>query len=503
MAAPRNVEYYISRISGYAKNTIRLQPVAQKTEFLSGDVIVFRLPTNAIIDLHTLTLAFDLGIVTTQSVSDAASEGFAKPPRYSEALFRRVDVTAGGVQVGLGSLTDYGSAFSFLGMNTLSKEKHDELNVLELGGGGRFIANKNDTISNYNVIGSGNPLTGATVGPVLFPEAGTNATVTRWQRVHTSMWLGVLGGAYMRFLDTNLMPDVEIRLTVARDTVLITPPNTTAASIKMSGPNMTMETISFGDNTYEQMVEARLSTGEPIVIPFINWASFETSATVPNAPPVTGAAALNFDYTYGTTSSLGTVQHQFTIATQSLNAVYGTLRAGDYDSIVDPRVTHVTSYITPAQETARAAGTAHGSTQDAWYSGLFLYPSKRLFNDLYTSYYYRFNAFDTQQPQNNQLTSKFEDYSTDVTFPQSAATTIGAAKFQMTIDSKMYPQYLADVADCYALTKNSFDGNGGNRDFAGLFSSLKSWSGNAFCLGISLDHNGEDNLRDRLVSGLK
>lgn len=58
------------------------------------------------------------------------------------------------------------------------------------------------------------------------------------------------------------------------------------------------------------------------------------------------------------------------------------------------------------------------------------------------------------------------------------------------------------MADCYALTKNSFDGNGGNRDFAGLFSSLKSWSGNAFCLGISLDHNGEDNLRDRLVSGL-
>lgn len=449
MAAPRNVEYYISRISGYAKNTIRLQPVAQKTEFLAGDVIVFRLPTNAIIDLHTLTLAFDLGITTTGSGISVASEGLAKPPRYSESLFRRVDVTAGGVQVGLGSLTDYGSAFSFLGMNTLSKEKHEELNVLELGGGGRFLANKNDSIANYNVTSAGPP-TGATVGPTLFPSGSTGAagtSVTKWQRVHTSMWLGVLGGAYMRFLDTNLMPDVEIRLTVARDTVLMLPPTSTAALMRMSGPNMTMETISFGDNTYEQMVEARLSTGEPIVIPFINWASFETAATVPNANPATGAVTFNYDYSYGPTSSLGTVTHQFTIATQSLNAVYATLRAGDYDSLADPRVTHVTSYLTQAQEGVRGLNTtAHGDPAEpnAWYSGYPLYAPKRLYNDLYTSYYYRFNAFDTIQPQNNQLTSKYEDYSVDIdtiaTNPQlstSAAGTIGAAKFQMTIDSKM------------------------------------------------------------------
>lgn len=211
---------------------------------------MFRLPTNAIIDLHTLTLAFDLGISTTQTAPNDASEGFAKPPRYSESLFRRVDVTAGGVQVGLGSLTDYGSAFSFLAMNTLSKEKHQELNILELGGGNRFLANKNDSISNYNAFNpNATPVTGATVGPILWPEAGATGLTTRWQRVHTSMWLGVLGGAYMRFLDTNLMPDVEVRLTVARDTVLITPPNTTSAFMRLSNPNMTMETISFGDNT--------------------------------------------------------------------------------------------------------------------------------------------------------------------------------------------------------------------------------------------------------------
>jgi len=314
MAAPRNVEYYISRISGYSKNTIRLQPVAQKTVFLAGDVIVFRLPTNAIIDLHTLTLALDLAVNSTGAPIGAPNdEGPSKPPRYSECLFRRVDVTAGGVQVGLGSLTDYGSLFSFLAMNTLSKGKHDEMSVLELGGGSGPLATRYNSVANYNVSGSADASgTATTIGPQVWPLGDPNTIAAqRWQRVQCSMWLGVLGGQYMRFLDTNLMPDVEIRLTVARDTVcLVTPavlPN--AVTLNIANPNMTMETISFGDNTYEQMVEARLSTGEPIVVPFINWASFETSAPVTNSTAPAAGIANRWDY-INYTPSPSTVQHQ-------------------------------------------------------------------------------------------------------------------------------------------------------------------------------------------------
>lgn len=41
---------------------------------------------------------------------------------------------------------------------------------------------------------------------------------------------------------------------------------------------MAMETISFGDESYRRMLDSRLSTGDPIIVPFTNWASFETSA---------------------------------------------------------------------------------------------------------------------------------------------------------------------------------------------------------------------------------
>lgn len=470
MAAPRNVEYYISRIAGYSKNTIKLQPVSQKDPFIPGDVITFRLPTNAIIDLHTLTAQFDLGTNFTGAASNPVL-----PPRYSECFFRRVDVTAGGVQVGLGSLTDYGSAFSFLAMNTMSKNKHSEMGVLELGGGERMLATDADSGLDYPA-GAAATTAVAKITPFPTTVAG-GPTAWTFQRVTASMWLGVLGGQYMRFLDTNLYPDIEIRITLARDTVLQLTPGMTDATYSVCLPNLIMETIAFGDNTYESMVEARLSTGEPIVVPFINWASYETSQKVANATAYTGANRADWDGTTGQT----TLNQQFTIATQSLNALYGTMRAKDYDSNKTPVQTYF-------------------ALND-------LKPARTLFGGMFQSYYYRFCGYDTQPPLTGSNTSVVHDYplqplASGTTSSNGARNTIGKAKYQFTIDSKVYPQFLADVAECYTLTKNSFDGSGGNRDFTHLFGSLKNWYGNAFALGVSLDHNSEDSMRDRLVSGL-
>ncbi len=56
-ARPRNVDYYLQRMAGYSKNTISIQPQT-KPQYKPGDTVVFRLPTNSILDLHTLTLKF-------------------------------------------------------------------------------------------------------------------------------------------------------------------------------------------------------------------------------------------------------------------------------------------------------------------------------------------------------------------------------------------------------------------------------------------------------------
>ena len=550
MAAPRNIEYYISRIAGYSKNTIKLQPVSQKAPFVAGDVTIFRLPTNAIVDLHTLSLSFDLGIATTWGTQGANNaivstffQGPARAPRYAESLLRRIDVTAGGVQVGLGSLTDYGSAFSFLAMNTIPKQKHCEMNMLELGGGDKYISNSYDNnvimnlqaistsdamaglnVENYVVTAPANsaPATGAATTAQMttyspqFPANANfpapNSTTTYFQRVNTTMWLGILGGQYMRFLDTNLLPDIEIRITWARNNVLLLTPGVASAALQVYYPNMTMETIGFADNTYESMVEARLSTNDPIVVPFINWASYETTALVQNAQP----SGTNYDnINYAAPSGGTTVQQQFTIATQSLNGLFGTLRAGDYDSLggqAGALISYFAAEKTTNYYTNNGTGLEEGQYTTASVNNVDpgLVPARRLFNQMYTSYYYRFCGFDTIQPQTGGglVADPFDHMLIDpsnIGFdgpPTSISSTIGAARYQFTVDSKVYPQFQADVSECYTLTRNAFDGSGGNRDFVSLFGSLKTWYGNAFALGISFEHNSEDAMRDRLVSGL-
>lgn len=463
MAAPKNVEYYVSRINGYSKNTIRLQPVSNKaTGFVAGDVVIFRLPTNAIVDLHTLALAFENKVTITANVATGTT--FDTPqvavPRYAQSLIRRLDVTAGGVQVGLGSLQDYGGLWSLLSVNSISTTKHNELSILEGASDVSFTTQTDGYgLQATSAIGDATAVTGniavgssyywscpsiSTVVGSPVTTAGTAKVTDTYSKYNITGFLGVLGGQYMRFLDTNLLPDVEIRITLASNNVFA-PLGMTAGSVTWSyawlDPVIQVETISFGDSTYEQMVEARLSTGEPIVVPFINHASFETS---------TGASAKQG-------------QTQFTVATQSLNAVMGTARLGNYDQVsgvVDPKRCITTPYYSfdaetaakttpvPTITTGSADGTKHGS-------GVV-------------------KQFATLLP----------------------------GRYQLTIDSKVYPQFQADLADCYQLTKNMFDGAGNNKMFAGLAGDLYGWSHSGFMLGISLDHNSDTALADRLVSGL-
>ena len=131
-------------------------------------------------------------------------------PRYAQSLFRRVDVTAGGVQVGLGSLSDYGGVWNLLALNTLGSDKHNELAKYELGGllsdtrdlspfpqGGQDQSTNTPAVAYTGgslplVVPSYSP-PGAQATPGNGPVASLSA-----QRVQCSNWLGVLGGGFMR-----------------------------------------------------------------------------------------------------------------------------------------------------------------------------------------------------------------------------------------------------------------------------------------------------------------
>ena len=116
---PRNVDYYLQRMAGYSKNTISIQPQTKPT-YNPGDTVVFRLPTNSILDLRTFTLKFAGQIVYSGSNASGINTQF---PRFSQAFLRRNDWTMGGMQTGCGSLHDYGALYSLLGAHKIPLDR--------------------------------------------------------------------------------------------------------------------------------------------------------------------------------------------------------------------------------------------------------------------------------------------------------------------------------------------------------------------------------------------
>lgn len=197
---PRNVDYYLQRMAGYSKNTISIQPQT-KAQYNLGDTIVFRLPTNSILDLHTLTLKCAGQIIYCGSNTAGVYVQF---PRFTQSMFRRKDWTMGGMQTGCGSLHDYGAPYSLLGAHKIPIN--------------RFSADL-DVTDNANCINF-TPLATCSSPPsffVLKPAtiAFPTQNVTPWQPFSVTSWLGVASGTFMRFLDTDIMHDIEIRMMLA------------------------------------------------------------------------------------------------------------------------------------------------------------------------------------------------------------------------------------------------------------------------------------------------
>ena len=71
-----------------------------------------------------------------------------------------------------------------------------------------------------------------------------------------------------------------------------------------------VESVTFGDGSYRAMVDQRMATRDPVMAPFYNLTGFESSTQVSN------------------------INQQFTIGTESLNAIIATIRPGNYDAQV-------------------------------------------------------------------------------------------------------------------------------------------------------------------------
>lgn len=486
---PRNIQFMLTRMTAYSKNTIRLLPQT-KSEYQPGDTIVFRLPASALLDMSTFTLKFDWAVTDVRPTSaggipitEDLTQSFmvAAPPRFNSGFFRRVDVSMGSTSVGLTGLHDYGALSTLLYQHCVPHQTAEADN--------RWVeSGEAQPFNDIEITGTGTNADRYTVAPTraataiyqskfLLPttlSAAKNPTHPMMLR----NFLGLLGGTYFRFLDTNLLPEVTISFTIAPK-ACVQASRLGDITWQIQNASLNMESVNFGDGVYRSLVDQRLATGD-LVLPFANWVGFE-----------------------GQQTKAGTSITQFTVATKSLNGVIGTFRRGNYDA-QRPSAFTAAGGVDRSGRISTLIRTGHNSNQQ------------------YTpgSDYYQFMCGLDALGLNLadwKVVNNAVNGTTDIVIsgaPATGDTNVGrwlsenggyqnnGPVYQFTIDSKLYPQFLADVVDSAMLVKNFFDAGGLNLAHGGNIGTLRSFLGYAFMFAIGLDHHSDNAKSDNLISGL-
>ena len=275
---PRNMSAFLNRLSGYNKNNVKMNVLGSPTAN-GGDVIQVDLPTNSIVDLSSLAWAFDV----TYAASGTDTQN-CQSPINAESIINRLAVEVNGQT--LVNLTNYNTLFHALLYMTGTEDYQRQ----------RLVAQANTT-------------DGQTQGTC---AASDNAAVTRQHVVDS--WLGFLGSAKPNFIDTSLLGNVRITITLAGGDIIATDNAAATRSYSLANQHFSVDVVSIADGVYDAMVDQMLASGAPIEVPFKNYFSFASQ----NA---------SMDQTTA-----------FNVASQSIDRMWAIARPSNYNTAGQARV---------------------------------------------------------------------------------------------------------------------------------------------------------------------
>jgi hypothetical protein len=322
---PRNLAYAVSKMSGYHRNTFRIESTTAQTAS-AGRIITVNLPENAVIDLHSFRWVINDAVTSfTQDTSIAAGSAPWWVKAYlpqGNLLISRLEVLVNGVQITQG-MTEYNTAFKLLQNARINTTKQQSINyALQNGNFGAATS----TTATFN-----------------------STTVGQDIQMIISDWLGFLEAPSTRFIDTGLLGMITIRITLADNNVLspayctgavgatvpatasfdptVGPPPTTTTGVIGAQGNVTqsgvaqlmtyslnnfyftIDAISINDGAYDALVRAKLSREGFLSINFDEYYSFMQDSNTAN-----------------------NVNVRFAVSSQSINKIYGTIRNTQYTS---------------------------------------------------------------------------------------------------------------------------------------------------------------------------
>ena len=297
---PKNLSNFLNRLSGYNKNNVKLNVLGNNSAN-DGDIIQVDLPSNSIVDLSSLAWSFNMA--TKAQRGGAADTATIVLPTNIEGIIKRLAVEVNGQT--LVNMTDYNTLFHALLYTTGTEDYFRSRKVAQ--------TNKNDNADTWDT----STLTGGAAGGGL---ADGDLTIGNNDHV-IDTWLGFLGTAKPNFIDTSLLGNVRITITLERGSELLCGGNGVAAALTreytISDQGFSIDVVSISDGIYDAMVDQMLASGRPIEIPFKNYFSYTA------LQPSTGQT-LNFN-----------------VASQSIDRLWATARsnaaASGYNRAVAPR----------------------------------------------------------------------------------------------------------------------------------------------------------------------
>ena len=248
---PRNLSNFLNRMSGYNKNSVKMN-VLGSSDAKNGDIVQVDLPTNSIVDLSSLAWSFDAewNAVALENAKTVAL------PINCESVIERLAIEVNGQT--LMNMTNYNVLYHALLYMTGTDDYCRQRRVAQTNHSSGAAAGTAEVLTSDidNTGAAGNILT---------------------RRHIIDTWLGFLGSARPTFIDTSLLGNVRITITLAPGTI-IQNIDSTAASIApeytLKNQFFSVDVVSISDGIYDAMVDQMLASGAPIEIPFKNYFSF-------------------------------------------------------------------------------------------------------------------------------------------------------------------------------------------------------------------------------------
>lgn len=256
---PKQLSYFVNRISNFSTNVVKLTPY--RTDSITpGQIITVELPTNALVDLRTLTGAFKLS-----TSASGGTNNFATINQNSESLIEKITVEINGMS--LHSCANLNYVYSAVVPVTAGTDMKTKRAVYSAGGD---VANPTANLDNEHFV---------------------------WQN-----WLGFLGSVSPDVIDTSLLGTVKINITLANANCLVKAATTgpTSASYTINDLYFHVSTISIDDGIFYPLHEQFLKSGGVYELPFDNWMTSLFSASTMNQSSRFGISTQSLDMLIGT-----------------------------------------------------------------------------------------------------------------------------------------------------------------------------------------------------------